>query len=159
MQDTIDMAAGLVCGSRLFTIRHEQAGFVAGTQACQQAVLAPADCHGLDTSIRLALAHRIAVLNEDEALARFYAGHLHALAPDGAVLALAAGRSDMADPLAGMARQADLVTMDNAAASERQLVALEAAGLDRPQIVALSELIAFVNYQCRITAGLRLLKA
>ncbi|QBL95406.1 hypothetical protein KSAC_32270 (plasmid) [Komagataeibacter saccharivorans] len=158
MQDTIDIAAGLASDSRLFTLRHEQAELVAGTQACQQAVLAPADCHGLDTAVRLALAHRIAVLNDDEALARLYADSLHALAPDSPVLALAEGRSDMAEPFAGMARQADLATMDNAAASERQLAALEAAGLDRPQIVALSELIAFVNYQCRITAGLRLLK-
>jgi uncharacterized protein YciW len=36
---------------------------------------------------------------------------------------------------------------------------LQQAGLNNAQIVALSELIAFVNFQTRVAAGLRLMRS
>lgn len=44
-------------------------------------------------------------------------------------------------------------------AARSDIERLEAAGLTNPQIVALSELIAFVNFQTRVAAGLRLLRS
>ncbi len=44
-------------------------------------------------------------------------------------------------------------------ATEQHIRQLEQAGLTSPQIIALSELIAFVNFQTRVAAGLRLLRS
>ena len=41
---------------------------------------------------------------------------------------------------------------------EQDIAALKAAGVGEADIVRLSELAAFVNYQLRVVAGLKLLK-
>ena len=57
-----------------------------------------------------------------------------------------------------MARQADLLTLAPRTATRGDIAALTAAGLAEADIVRLAELAAFVNYQLRVVAGLRLLK-
>ncbi|MFW7267945.1 hypothetical protein ACMAUO_08215 [Gluconacetobacter sp. Hr-1-5] len=158
MMDAIDAAVGLAEDAPLFAHRRARAAFVTGSESCRHAVLAPADDHGLGPALRLALACRIATLNADAALAASYRAALADTDADADIRALADGASTLPAPLSAMARQADLVTTNNQAASRADIAALVGAGLSNPQIVALSELIAFVNYQCRVTAGLRLLK-
>jgi len=51
------------------------------------------------------------------------------------------------------------VTQQPIQATEQHIRLLEQAGLTNPQIVALSELIAFVNFQTRVAAGLRLMRS
>jgi uncharacterized protein YciW len=58
-----------------------------------------------------------------------------------------------------MARHADRLTLAPREATRQDIAALTAAGITEPDIVRLSELAAFVNYQLRVVAGLRLLKA
>ena len=67
--------------------------------------------------------------------------------------------TDLDEPLATIARHADLVTLTPSKAEARHIALLAEAGLTNPQIVALSELIAFVNFQTRVAAGLRLLRS
>ncbi|UIY32416.1 hypothetical protein LZK73_27280 (plasmid) [Neorhizobium galegae] len=55
-------------------------------------------------------------------------------------------------------RHADLVTQTPRNSSRADIERLEKAGLSNPQIIALSELIAFVNYEARVLAGLSLLE-
>ena len=57
-----------------------------------------------------------------------------------------------------MARHADLLTLAPRKATRNDIDALKAAGLGEADIVRLSELAAFVNYQLRVIAGLKLLK-
>jgi uncharacterized protein YciW len=152
--DAIDLALGLAPGDRLHALRRLRPEFVAGAQACRAAVLHPAGDNGLSTALRAALGARMARANADAVLA----GQYDALTP-AAFQALAQGEAqDALPPLqASLARHADLVTREPAAASAADLTLLREAGLTNPQIVALSELIAFVNYQTRIAQGLRLL--
>ncbi|WP_336748802.1 hypothetical protein [Pantoea vagans] len=159
MSDAIDQAAGLTPEEALYQTRRLRPEFVEGAEACRLSVLTPADEQGLPADLRLALARRMAVLNEDVPLQRDYQAQLTALNPSEALLALAAGDVVNAEPLATLARHTDLVTQQPIQATEQHIRLLEQAGFSNPQIVALSELIAFVNFQTRVTAGLRLMRS
>ena len=54
-------------------------------------------------------------------------------------------------------RHTDLVTVDPKEAAQDDISALKSAGITEPDIVRLSELIAFVGYQVRVVKGLRLM--
>jgi len=101
----------------------------------------------------------MARLNADAVLIAQYAGDLAGLDPRDPLMALASESKSLEEPLAAIARHADLVTLTPAAATEADIRALAQAGLSNPQIVALSELIAFVNFETRVAAGLRLLRS
>jgi uncharacterized protein YciW len=63
------------------------------------------------------------------------------------------------DPrLAAIVRHVDLVTLTPGRATRDDIDALRDAGLNEDDIVTLSGIIAFVNYQARVAAGLRMLK-
>lgn len=152
MTDLIDSLLGLAPGDPLYTLRRNRPEFVDGAEICCTSTIAPAKDQGLDTGLRVALAHRMAKLNADTALATTFL-------PPPEHTGLAEGKTDLPEPLASIARHVDLVTLTPANATEGDIRRLESAGLTNPQIVALSELIAFVNFQTRISAGLRLLGA
>lgn len=159
MIDAIDKAAGLSPDKALFNVRRFRPAFVQGAEQCRLSVLQPANDQGLANDLRVALACRMAVLNKDPALAAEYETQLAALQPAEPLLALAAGETALAEPLAAIVRHVDLVTLTPAKAQAEDIRRLEQAGLDNPQIVALSELIAFVNFQTRVAAGLRLMRS
>ena len=159
MSDAIDQAAGLTPEDALYQTRRLRPEFVEGAEACRQSVLAPEEDQGLPADLRLALAQRMAVLNYDAPLQRDYQAQLAALNPSEALLALASGCAVAEEPLSTIARHADMVTQQPTQATEQHIRLLEQAGLTNPQIVALSELIAFVNFQTRVAAGLRLLRS
>lgn len=135
---------------------------MAASEANAQAALFPHDPGGLSLAERLALASRIAALNADDALARHYRGKL-AEQDAGAVLDHLADPGWAAPPadarLAAIQRHADLVTRNPRNATKQDIAALVAAGVAEPDIVRLSQVIAFVNYQLRVIAGLRLIGA
>lgn len=124
------------------------------TQIAEDAVLSPADPGGLSRDLRHALAARIAALHgetgEAVRLARGIAD------PVLAGLADPAGRSD--DP-----RVASLLAFTDAVSTRpRDMVAgdieaLQASGVSDADIVRLAELNAFLSYQLRLIAGLRLM--
>jgi uncharacterized protein YciW len=60
--------------------------------------------------------------------------------------------------LAAILRHVDLVTLTPKQATRVNIEALSAAGLDDRDIVALAGLIAFVNYQVLVVAGLKMLR-
>ncbi|KAF6660571.1 hypothetical protein HFD91_11140 [Enterobacteriaceae bacterium EKM102V] len=159
MIDVIDQAAGLTPDEALYQTRRLRPEFVEGAEACRLSVLAPEDEQGLPADLRLALAQRMAYQNDDAALQRDYQAQLAALNPSDVLLTLAAGGGVSEEPLATIVRHADLVTQQPIQATEQHIRLLEQAGLSNPQIVALSELIAFVNFQTRVAAGLRLMRS
>ncbi|XXN62649.1 CMD domain-containing protein [Enterobacter ludwigii] len=159
MSDAIDRAVGLNAEDALYGTRRLRPEFVDGAEQCRLSVLAPNDDQGLAPGVRFALAQRMAMLNNDAELQADYQAQLATLQPSDQLLALAAGASELAEPLATLARHADLVTQQPMNATEQHIRLLEQAGLSNPQIVALSELIAFVNFQTRVAAGLRLLRS
>lgn len=159
MSDAIDQAAGLTAEDALYQTRRLRPEFVNGAELCRQSVLTPQDDQGLPADLRLALALRMARLNQDASLEQAYQAQLAALQPSDALLQLAAGDAVADEPLATLARHTDLVTQQPVQATAQHIRLLEQAGLSNPQIVALSELIAFVNFQTRVAAGLRLLRS
>jgi uncharacterized protein YciW len=130
------------------------------SEASHAAVLTPAAPGGLSHTERAALAARMARRNGDDALARHYEALLarSGAAPDVAAIAYPAVRPK-SPRLAAIVRHIDLLTTEPRSASRADIEALKAAGIAEPDIVRLSELAAFVNYQARVIAGLRLLKA
>ncbi len=159
MTDAIDRAAGLTADEALYRTRRLRPEFVDGAEQCRQSVLTPHDDQGLAPDLRVALAQRMAKLNQDAALQAEYAAQLASHQPGADLLALAEGSLDLPEPLATLARHADWVTQQPMQATAQHVRLLEQAGLTNPQIVALSELIAFVNFQTRVAAGLRLLRS
>ncbi|MER8528057.1 hypothetical protein [Mesorhizobium sp. M1272] len=159
MIDAMDKAAGISPDDALFTARRFRAEFVQGAEECRLSVLQPANDQGLAPNLRVALARRMAALNDDPVLMAEYDVQLAQLGPTEPLLALARGETDLNEPLATIVRHVDLITLTPKKAEANHIALLAAAGLNNPQIVALSELIAFVNFQTRVATGLRLLRS
>ncbi|WP_347313484.1 hypothetical protein [Defluviimonas sp. SAOS-178_SWC] len=123
------------------------------TQAAEEAVLRPRDCGPWSHELRAALAARIAVQNNERALAGQYLAGAGAYAP-------------LAEPSHGGAAEgleAVVAFMDKVATDTRNVAAadisnLQAAGIADADIVRLCELNAFLAYQIRVISGLRLMK-
>jgi uncharacterized protein YciW len=150
----VTAAVGLRPGSRVAVEVANRSEIFAKTQAAEDAVLAPADPGGLSHDLRHALAARIAALHaEPDQAARYAAG-----VADAAIAALAQPGTAAADTRV----QAMLAFTDAVSTNPRDMVAddvraLQAAGASDADIVRLAELNAFLSYQLRVIAGLRLL--
>lgn len=159
MIDAIDKAAGLSPDDALYSARRFRPEFVDGAELCRLSVLQPANNQELSPIFRLAVALRIATLNADSTLIEEYASQFNALKPTAELLALADTAATLDEPLATIARHIDRVTLTPAQAEAHHITLLEQARLNNPQIVALSELIAFVNFQIKVATGLRLMRS
>jgi uncharacterized protein YciW len=102
----------------------------------------------------------MARLFKDGRLAGHYAALLADERPGPTVLALSDPLNEPpADRrLAAVVRHVDLVSLTPEAATPGDIEKLKAAGLDDRAIVTLAGLIALVNYQIRVAAGLRMLE-
>ncbi|MER9210456.1 hypothetical protein NKI54_00040 [Mesorhizobium sp. M0663] len=155
----MDKAAGISPADALFAARRFRPEFVQGAEECRLSVLQPANDQGLAPNLRVALASRMAALNADPVLMAEYDVQLAQLGPTEQLGALARGETDLEEPLASIARHVDLITLTPKKAQASHIALLAQAGLSNPQIVALSELIAFVNFQTRVATGLRLMRS
>jgi uncharacterized protein YciW len=122
------------------------------TQAAEDAVLRPKDCGAFPHDLRAGLAARIAAQAGDKELAGRYAQ-------------AAVAHIDISDPTqGGGADHAVLCAfVDKVAGATKDIAAadiaqLQAAGVHDADIVRLCELVAFVAYQVRVVAGLRLMQ-
>lgn len=128
------------------------------SQASHDAVITPAEPGGFSHMERAALAERMAKHNEDPALAAHYRTLLDRAGATDALIAVASnGPSPMVDSrFAAVVRFTDLVTLRPRDAQRSDIDSLKEAGVTEPDIVRLTELIAFVNYQVRVIAGFKL---
>jgi uncharacterized protein YciW len=122
------------------------------TQAAEDAVLRPQDIGTFPHDLRAALASRIATQADDAKLAAYYAKFAGIFA-------------DLADPLnnGGPEHGTLIAFVDKAANATKDITAtdisdLQKAGVLDADIVKLCELVAFVAFQVRVTAGLRLMQ-
>lgn len=158
MIDAMDRISGLSPEDPIFKARRFRPEFVEGAELCRVSVLQPEADKGFDSAFRIALALRMARLNADQVLIDEYGRQLADLNPSEELAALATGSTDLGEPLATVARHVDMVTLTPGKSDAGHIAKLVDAGLNNPQIVALSELIAFVNFQTRVAAGLRLMR-
>lgn len=151
--DAIDRAAGLERGSPVYGVRDVRPEFLAGAEACRKGVLAPVDDLGLSPDLRMAIGRRVARTSGNQKLVAGYP------IPETPELAALADGGDPADPyLAAIAAHADMIAREPGRAAAGDLQRLLDAGLTVPQVIALSELLAYVCFQIRIVHGLTLLK-
>ncbi|MEO1019595.1 MAG: hypothetical protein AAFY56_18180 [Pseudomonadota bacterium] len=132
--------------------RQDIFGAIATTE---KAALRPNDPGGISHDRRAALAARMGRLNNEAAMVAYYTDMIQ---DEGAVADIAApdfhGRGD---PEQALLRHVDLVTSHPRDVSRGDIEALKGLGWDDADIVRLSELVAFVNFQLRVVAGLRLM--
>jgi uncharacterized protein YciW len=134
-----------LAGAAAAPVLAHRADLMAASLRNERAVMTPDDPGGLSHAARRGLARRIALLNGSPALAAHYA--IADYPPeDGA-------RWD------AILRHVDLVTVHPKDATRADIDTLRAAGVAEPDIVRLSQVIAFVNYQVRVIAGLRVIVA
>ncbi|MGY9048049.1 hypothetical protein P775_26115 [Puniceibacterium antarcticum] len=127
-----------------------RANIIELTQAAEDAVLRPRDFGAFDHVLRAALAARVALLAGDEALESYYLTG----AGDRAVLDQT-GADQWLEVILSFVDKVANETRDVAA---EDILALQGAGISDADIVRLCELVAFLAYQIRVIAGLRLMK-
>ena len=147
--DDIDRLAGLADDSTLAALRRHRPDVVKHCQGSDDAIFAPAHHGGLTRPEREACALRVASLLRDAVLEEHYHRRLVAL---GEAHPLNGARGER------ILAHVDRVTLDPADATKADIDALLAAGLSPHAVVSLSQLVAYVNFQSRVLAGLRMLK-
>ncbi|MFI5015082.1 MAG: CMD domain protein [Hyphomicrobiales bacterium] len=158
-EDVIDEIAGIEPGSRLAELRRQRAEVFRHSQGSHDVLLLPADPGSVSRAERAAIALRVAAAAKDERLAAHYRGLLREAGGE-ALIAFVEhpGAGGAPARLAALLRHADLLAETPRYAAKADLEKLEALGLSGRDIVAISQLIAFVSFQTRVLAGLRILK-
>jgi CMD domain protein len=165
--DVIDLMAGLAPGNALHTLRHQRDKVAAATQGSYDAIFDTA-VEGLSLTERLLVALYACSLSRAVELSDHYRSRLVALEVDPALLEVAessiakatATATATADPrLRAMLAFTHTLITNPIAGDKPALMALSAAGLTTPAIVALAQLIAFLSYQLRVVAGLKAMQA
>ena len=147
-------------GSGLAAAVAKRADIFELTQATHDAAITPVEPGGLPHGLRAAIACRIAKLNANAELERHFLDLVEAVGASAAERR-AAGLDFRGEDARSVAliRHADLVARDPKSATGRDVAALRQAGVSDADIVRLSELVAFVSYQIRLLAGLKLMRA
>jgi CMD domain protein len=159
MSDVMDKLAGLQPGSPVFQLRRERPDVVRHLQGSDDAIFAPVDDGGLTRAERAAAGLRAATLLRDVVLSEHYRTRLTALDPEGILARTVEGGARITEGRwDAVLAHVDLVTRGPGSAERKDIDNLLAAGLSSHAIVSLSQLIAYVNFQSRVLAGLRMLK-
>ena len=160
--DLIDALVGLKPGSRTYEVRHHRDKVAAATQGSYNALFDP---HLADLSLaeRLLVALHACVLTPAPELAAHYRARLGKEGCDANLIQFA--NSTEPQTVSSDARLNAMLLftrklIENPVEGDKAaLLALPAAGLTTPAVVALSQLIAFLSYQIRLVAGLKAMKA
>lgn len=159
-EDVIAAIVGIEPGSALAEVVAGRADVMALTQQTHDGALTPVEPGGLTHAERAALACRIAKINDDKDFEEHFEVLLEKASASGDTARIADiwfdGGNDAR--LKALIRHVDLVAHAPKDATRRDIELLQEAGLADADIVRLSELVAFVSYQIRVAAGLRLMR-
>ncbi|BCH17855.1 CMD domain-containing protein [Mesorhizobium sp. L-2-11] len=159
MNDVLLRLSGIDPQSELAKVIAKRADIFELTEKTHDAALRPADPGGLSHAMRAAIACRIASLNGDAAFRDHFGAMLDQAAPDEIERQVSDLDFKASDPrISALIRHADLVAANPRSASGRDIELLRQAGIAEADVVRLSELVAFVSYQIRVVAGLRLMR-
>lgn len=159
--DVINALAGIAPGSPLAELRNLRAAVVQHTQGSYDTLIAPADPAGLSLAERAMAALRVAVLTRSGAFRDHYRRRLAELQVAAEPIAQVEGSLDGAMLPArtvAILRHVEMMTAAPRAATPAQIALLQEHGLSARNIVALAQLVAFVNFQVRLLAGLMLIE-
>jgi CMD domain protein len=157
--DVMDALAGLADDSALAALRRQRPDVVKHLQGSDDAIFSPQDDGGLTRAERAAAALRVATLLRDSVLSEHCRARLAALDADGTLARTVEGGARITEGRwDAILAHVDLVTRGPDSANRKDIENLLAAGLSSHAVVSLSQLIAYVNFQSRVLAGLRMLK-
>jgi CMD domain protein len=159
--DVIDTVLGLDRFADLKSLREQREKLKLLTETSYRAALRPAEPRNFPYSLRAALAARMAALWKSQELVAHYHALLEREEGGSALRAITAPGSAMVagDPrLAAILAHVDQVTISPKDATRANIEKLTAAGLDDRDIVTLAGLIAYINYQVLVVAGLKMLR-
>ncbi|HEY3849032.1 MAG TPA: hypothetical protein VGL95_18165 [Acetobacteraceae bacterium] len=144
--DLLEAIIGVAPGSALSQLRAQRPDIVRHTQGSHDVLLSPANPGGLSLAERGLVAARVAELSGHAGLSRHYRSLL----------------AERGDPPHGnrldtILQHVARVTTAPGTASPGHIDALSAVGLNARDIVALTQIVAFVTYQVRAATGLALL--
>ena len=145
MTDLIDDLMALDTGAPLAALRMERSDIRTHTQGAYRELVVPESPGGITRAERAGLARRVAHGGGDARLAAHFAT-LGPAADDTGHMPLLLPYAEKVARHAGQVRQADID-------------GLRAAGLSPQDVVAATQLVAFVPFQVRLLAGLRALMA
>jgi len=158
--DIVDELADLQPGTPLSTLRAGRADVARYAQGSYRALLEPADPTGVSRLERELIALRVAVLTASDALAEQHRERLRELKVSAECIA-AVEHFPSAESLSAretaILQHVDLLTQEPRAAGQANIRTLQAAGLGVRDIVTIAQLIAFLSFQVRVLAGLRVL--
>lgn len=155
----IEALAGVKPGSAIADAVKQRSEILRLSQAAHDAVLLPSNAGGLSYGLRAALAARMARHNENAELAAHYETLIERAGDDRVAILSEPGTSLNDERIGAIVSHADLLTLAPREATRGNIEKLRTAGVSDADIVRLSELAAFVNYQARVIAGLKLIGA
>ncbi|MGD9890665.1 MAG: alkylhydroperoxidase domain protein [Dehalococcoidia bacterium] len=160
--DILNALLGIDDASPLASLRAQRPEATNHTAGSYRALFVDTPTTAVTPIERFAAALRVAALHEEPALAGHYAGQLRATTESSEQLVAAvqdgASAATLPPRLRAILAHADLLVIRPAAATPADLTALRTAGLSDPEIVTISQLIAFVSFQLRVLIGLSLLR-
>lgn len=156
--DLVEALLGIDPAGPLGALRRQRPDILRHTEGAYRALVTPDDPGGVSPAERAALALRVALIERHDALAAHYRGLLAACGTPEERRAAEAPAPDGDGRLPTLLRYADLVARDPARVDQAGIDHLSALGLSPQDIVAVTQLVAFVPYQTRLLAGLRLLQ-
>lgn len=158
--DLIDGLLGLSPSGATYKARHFRTKVLDGTQASYQALFSPTI--SLELDYRWLVAIYACQLSHGAELKNHYIAQAqaHNVAPD-LIDAVSVGRiGDIQDSkLAAILHYTQILIEKPIEGDQSALQALKQAGISTPDIVALSQLIAFLSYQIRLVAGLKAMQS
>jgi uncharacterized protein YciW len=144
--DLLETIIGVAPGSALSKLRAQRPEIVRHTQGSHDVLLSPADPGGLSLAERASIAACVAELFGHAVLA----GHYRSLLA-------ARGELPHSQRLDTILRHIERVTVAPGGATPAHIDRLREVGLTPRDIVALTQIVAFVSYQVRAAVGLALL--
>jgi uncharacterized protein YciW len=157
--DIVTEQAGVLPGEAAHEALVARTEIVAMTQATHDAALRPKDPGGLSHAERAALASRIAMLNADPDLAAHYDALMREASASAEVERIADPAFKGSGRIGALIAYTDLASTAPKDAGPGDIEALKQAGIGDADIVRLAELNAFLAYQVRLIAGLKLMRS
>ena len=157
--DLINTLAGITPDSPLAALRAQRAEVQTYTQNSDAALFDPADVGGLSLIERHLVGLRIGTLNRNSAVAARHREQLRALGADSVIVTAVEAQGEITGPerIAAILHFTDTLTHEPRTATPADIEKLTTAGLSDKDIVTLGQLIAYLAYQIRLLAGLRIL--
>jgi uncharacterized protein YciW len=146
--DVLDRLAGLAPDSPVALLRRQRPDFVKYTQGSHDVMITPAEPGTVSLAERAAVALQVAQLTPDDTLAAHYSALLRAAPP-----------SPIDPRRIAVLQHAAMLTTAPGTATKANLDRLRDLGMTPKDVVTISQIVAFVSYQARVAAGMRILAA